>query len=117
MRTFLIEIMFMSHRWYVNECFLGLDRISLLFPFLILCCFKKHSSRVCLLTSCSVTCHGKKILSDDRMMELLFNEDSDDNLIPESNYSKLSDSERPESPEVALIIDIANEATPETSPN
>jgi hypothetical protein len=35
-------------------------------------------------------CHGKKkILSSDRMMELLLNEHSEDDLIPESNSNKL----------------------------
>jgi hypothetical protein len=50
------------------------------------------------------------------MIELLLNEVSEDNLIPEFNSSKLSDSERPESPEIALIGDVADEATPEASP-
>jgi hypothetical protein len=45
----------------------------------------------------------------------LFNEDSEDNLIPESDTSELSNSEMPESPETALVIDVAYEAIPETS--
>jgi hypothetical protein len=50
-------------------------------------------------------------------MEALFNEDSDDHLISESDSSKSSDRERPESPEIALISHFADEVTPETSPS
>jgi hypothetical protein len=49
-------------------------------------------------------------------MELLFNEDSEDDLMPESDSSESSISEMPESPEIALISDVGDETTPETSP-
>jgi hypothetical protein len=60
---------------------------------------------------------SKKVFSGDHIMEMLFNEDSEDSLNPESNSSESSDSEMPESPEIALMSDIADEATPETSPS
>jgi hypothetical protein len=47
----------------------------------------------------------------------LFSEDSEDDLIPESDSSESSDSERPESLEISVISDVAGEATPETSPS
>jgi hypothetical protein len=47
-------------------------------------------------------------------MEALLNGDSEDDLIPESDFCESCDSERPKSPEIALISDTANEATPET---
>jgi hypothetical protein len=55
-------------------------------------------------------------VSRDRIIELLFNKDSEDDLIPESSSSESSDSEMPESPEIALISDVADEATSESSP-
>jgi hypothetical protein len=58
---------------------------------------------------------SKKILSDDRIMEVLFIEDFEDDLIQESDSSESIDSERPESPETVLISDVAAEATPKTS--
>jgi hypothetical protein len=60
---------------------------------------------------------SKKVLSGDHIMEELFNEYSEDNLIPESDSGESSDSERPESPEIALISDVSDEATPKTSQN
>jgi hypothetical protein len=59
---------------------------------------------------------SKKILSGDHIMEVLFNEDSDHNLIPETDFNESSDNEKPESPEIILITDVADEAIPETSP-
>jgi hypothetical protein len=53
----------------------------------------------------------KKTLNGGRIMEVLFNEDSEDDLIPESDSSESSDSERPASPEIFLISDAAHEAT------
>jgi hypothetical protein len=50
-------------------------------------------------------------------MEILFNEDSQDDLIPQCDSYDLSDSERPGSPEITLISDVADEATPETLPS
>jgi hypothetical protein len=50
-------------------------------------------------------------------MEVLFNEDSEDDLIPESDSSESSDCERLESPETVLISDIADEATLKTLPS
>jgi hypothetical protein len=47
------------------------------------------------------------------MMLVLFNEDSEDDLIPQSHSNKSSDNERPESPAIALISDTADKATPE----
>jgi hypothetical protein len=38
-------------------------------------------------------------------------------LTAESYSSESSDNERPESPEIALIIDVTDEATPETQPS
>jgi hypothetical protein len=58
---------------------------------------------------------SKKILSGDHLMEELFNKYSEDNLIPESDSGESNDSERPESLEIALISDVSDEATPETS--
>jgi hypothetical protein len=49
-------------------------------------------------------------------MQVLFNDDSEDDLIPQSHSNESNDSERPESPEIALISDAADKATPETSP-
>jgi hypothetical protein len=54
---------------------------------------------------------SKPILCGDCIMEVSFNKDS------ETNSSESSDNERPESPEIALIIDITDEATPETWPS
>jgi hypothetical protein len=55
---------------------------------------------------------SKKILSGDCVMKVLYNEDSEDDLIPESNYNESRGGERTESPEIAMIHDIENEATP-----
>jgi hypothetical protein len=55
---------------------------------------------------------SKKILSGECIMEVLFNEDSEDNLIPDSNYNESRDGERTVSPEIAMICDIEDEATP-----
>jgi hypothetical protein len=60
---------------------------------------------------------SKKILSGDRIMEVLFNEESEGGLIPECDSNESSDSERPGSPEIALISDVADEATPDTVPS
>jgi hypothetical protein len=49
-------------------------------------------------------------------MEVLFNKDYDDNLIPETDSNESSDSKEPESTEITLITDVADEVTPETSP-
>jgi hypothetical protein len=49
-------------------------------------------------------------------MEVLFNEDPDDELVPESNFSQSCDSERPKFHEIALLGDFPVEATPKTSP-
>jgi hypothetical protein len=38
-----------------------------------------------------------EIMSGDHIMEVLFNEDSEDDLIPESDSSQSTDSERPTS--------------------
>jgi hypothetical protein len=56
---------------------------------------------------------SKKILSGDCIMEM-FNEDSEDDLIPESDSNESSDNERTEFPEIALITDVADYATPRT---
>jgi hypothetical protein len=50
------------------------------------------------------------------MMEILFNEYCEDVLIPESDSSQLSDSERPKSPQIAAISYVLGEAMCETSP-
>jgi hypothetical protein len=50
-------------------------------------------------------------------MEVLLNEDSEDCLIPKCNCNESSDSERSESPKIALISDVADGATPETLPS
>jgi hypothetical protein len=56
------------------------------------------------------------IVSGDHIMEELFNEYSEDNLIPESDSSESSESsEWPESPEIALISDVSDEASHKTS--
>jgi hypothetical protein len=47
---------------------------------------------------------SKRILSGDHIMKVLFNEDSEDNLNPESDSSESSDIEMPESPEIALTL-------------
>jgi hypothetical protein len=60
---------------------------------------------------------SRRIMSGDRIMEVLFNEDSEDDLIIESDSSESNESERPESPEIALTSDVAVEATPETLPS
>jgi hypothetical protein len=60
---------------------------------------------------------SKRILSGDHIMEVLFNEDSEDGLITECNLNESSDIERPGSPEIALISDFADEATPDTLPS
>jgi hypothetical protein len=56
---------------------------------------------------------NKKILGVNHIVEVLFNED---NLIPETDHNESSDSERTRSPEITLISDNADKATPETSP-
>jgi hypothetical protein len=60
---------------------------------------------------------SKKILSGNCILEILFNEDSEDSLFPESNSSQSSGSERPESEAVAMISDISDEAMLETLPS
>jgi hypothetical protein len=60
---------------------------------------------------------SKKKPSGNRMMQVLFNGDPEDDLIPQSHSNESSDSEGPESPEIALISDVADTATPETSPS
>jgi hypothetical protein len=56
---------------------------------------------------------SKKILSGNHIVEVFFNEDD---LIPESDYNESNDNEKTKSPEIALISDIADKATPETLP-
>jgi hypothetical protein len=60
---------------------------------------------------------SKKILSGDHIMEVLFNTDSEDDLIPDSDSSRSSGIERPESPEISVISDISHEATHKTLPS
>jgi hypothetical protein len=74
-----------------------------------------RSSTMCLVKCRSATRYASK-KSGDRITEVLFNEGFEDDLIPESVSTKSSDSERPESPDTALISDVADQATPETSP-
>jgi hypothetical protein len=50
-------------------------------------------------------------------MEVLSHEDHEDGVILEINSSQSRDSERPESREIAIISNISDEATPETSPS
>jgi hypothetical protein len=51
---------------------------------------------------------SQKILGGDHTMQILFNEDSEDDLITESNSNQSSDSERPKSPETAIISDVSD---------
>jgi hypothetical protein len=48
-------------------------------------------------------------------MEVLFNANSEDDLIAESDSSESGDSEWTGSPEIAFVSDVADEATPKTS--
>jgi hypothetical protein len=50
-------------------------------------------------------------------MEVFSNEDHEDGLILEIDSSQSRDNERPESPEIAMISNVSDEATPETSPS
>jgi hypothetical protein len=49
---------------------------------------------------------SKNILNDSHIVELLFNECSEDNLIPESDYNERSDDERTESRKIAPIPEV-----------
>jgi hypothetical protein len=60
---------------------------------------------------------SKKILRGDHIMKVLFNADSEDDLIPYSDSSQSSGSERPESTAIFVISDILDEATPKTLPS
>jgi hypothetical protein len=51
------------------------------------------------------------------MVEVLFNEDCEDILIPESASSQSSDSERPKSPKIIVISYVSDEGIHETSPS
>jgi hypothetical protein len=51
------------------------------------------------------------------MMEVQINEYCEDLLIPESDFSQSSDSERPKSLKIAVISYVSNEATRETPPS
>jgi hypothetical protein len=79
--------------------------------------YSYHISRFfvfCHISQCSEqrTRHSKQEDTEWRS----YNENSEDDLIPESDSSESSDNERPESPDISMISDVANEATPETSP-
>lgn len=56
-------------------------------------------------------------MSGDCIMGVLFNEDSENDLISESDSSESSDPERLESPEIVLISAVADEAITKTLPS